>query len=42
MVQADIYWVPTLELWYLVGYGYINIDVNNLRRFVQAGGREKP
>jgi imidazolonepropionase-like amidohydrolase len=42
-VQNDIYWVPTLELWDGVGdlHG-VNWDViakNNLRRFVQAGGK---
>jgi imidazolonepropionase-like amidohydrolase len=39
IVQAGIYWVPTLELWYHVGYGYVNVATNNLRRFVEAGGK---
>lgn len=43
MVENDIYWVPTLELWAGVSDRYgLDWDVrakNNLRRFVQAGGR---
>ncbi len=39
IVQLDIYWIPTLELWYLVGYGYVNVAIDNLRRFVAAGGK---
>jgi imidazolonepropionase-like amidohydrolase len=43
MVESDTTWVPTLELWqgvsrnYSVGYGRITID--NLSRFVEAGGK---
>lgn len=43
MVEKDIYWVPTLELWSGVSQMYnLNWDAtakNNLRRFVQAGGK---
>lgn len=43
MIENDIYWVPTLELWDGVAdYHNINWDViakNNLTRFVQAGGK---
>jgi len=38
MVDDDIYWVPTLELWHAVGNGLGEIAIDNLRRFVQAGG----
>ena len=31
-------WVPTLELWYGVGQGRPARAIDNLRRFVQAGG----
>jgi imidazolonepropionase-like amidohydrolase len=43
MADSDTYWVPTLELWqgvsrnYSVNYGAMTI--NNLGRFVEAGGR---
>jgi imidazolonepropionase-like amidohydrolase len=36
MVKADVYWVPTIELWKGVGLGEHVID--NLRRYVAAGG----
>jgi imidazolonepropionase-like amidohydrolase len=39
IVQAGIFWIPTLELWYHVGYGFVNVAINNLRRFVEAGGK---
>jgi imidazolonepropionase-like amidohydrolase len=43
MVQADMYWVPTLELWKGVSDMYnLNWDENaiaNLKRFVEAGGK---
>jgi imidazolonepropionase-like amidohydrolase len=43
MIEEDIYWVPTLELWRGVSELH-NIDwdvtaTNNLRSFVQAGGK---
>jgi imidazolonepropionase-like amidohydrolase len=37
VVDADVTWVPTLELWQCVGDG--PMAVYNLRRFVEAGGR---
>jgi len=37
LVQADTYWVPTLELW--MGVGLRGRVVDNLRRFVAAGGK---
>lgn len=43
MVERDIYWVPTLELWKGVSQMYgLDWDLrakNNLRRFVQSGGK---
>jgi imidazolonepropionase-like amidohydrolase len=43
MIQENMYWVPTLELWKgvseLYGLHWITIPQNNLRRFVQAGGK---
>lgn len=43
MVQNNIYWIPTLELWKGVsdryGNNYITIAKNNLGRFVKAGGK---
>ncbi|NIO28592.1 MAG: amidohydrolase family protein [Candidatus Latescibacteria bacterium] len=43
VVENDIYWVPTLELWYGVSQMYqLNWDeiaMNNLRLFNQAGGK---
>ena len=39
MVDDDVYWVPTLELWHAVGYILGEIAIDNLRRFVQAGGK---
>jgi len=38
MVEADVYWVPTLELWQGVGLRSAAIP-DNLRRFVVAGGK---
>ena len=43
MNTKKIYWVPTLELWKIVSQMY-NLDwkaksVENLRRFIQAGGK---
>jgi imidazolonepropionase-like amidohydrolase len=43
MADSDTYWVPTLELWQGVGRNYsVNygaMTINNLGRFVEAGGR---
>ena len=43
MIKKDIYWVPTLELWDGVckihNINWDTIAKNNLRRFVQAGGK---
>jgi imidazolonepropionase-like amidohydrolase len=43
MIQKNIYWVPTLELWEGVSNMYsinwIEIAKLNLQRFVQAGGK---
>jgi imidazolonepropionase-like amidohydrolase len=43
MIEKNMYWVPTLELWKgvseLYGLHWITIPKNNLRRFVQAGGK---
>jgi imidazolonepropionase-like amidohydrolase len=43
MIERDMYWVPTLELWKgvseLHNLNWYNIAKNNLRRFVQAGGK---
>jgi imidazolonepropionase-like amidohydrolase len=43
MIEHDIYWIPTMELWDGVSdYHNINWDItakNNLRRYVQAGGK---
>ena len=33
-----VVWVPTLELWHVVGYGHEPRAVENLRRFLAAGG----
>jgi imidazolonepropionase-like amidohydrolase len=38
VVQAGMYWVPTLELWHLVQPSMGQQAVDNLRRFVAAGG----
>jgi imidazolonepropionase-like amidohydrolase len=38
MVEAGVYWVPTLELWQGVGLRSAAIP-DNLRRFVAAGGK---
>lgn len=47
MVENDVYWGPTLELWKYVqlafsdkpGFNYYPNAVNNLKRFVRAGGK---
>jgi imidazolonepropionase-like amidohydrolase len=38
MLENDVYWVPTLELWKRVG-GLDRQAVANLRKFVEAGGK---
>lgn len=37
MVNENVYWVPTLELWKCTGNG--NIAISNLRKFIAAGGK---
>ena len=39
MVDRDMYWVPTIELWKNVGQGQDLNVIDNLRRYVQAGGK---
>jgi imidazolonepropionase-like amidohydrolase len=39
MVDRDMVWVPTLELWMNVGTGKGTQAVDNLRRYSAAGGR---
>jgi imidazolonepropionase-like amidohydrolase len=43
VVEADVYWVPTLELWRSVSEDNpVNFDavaISNLQRFVAAGGK---
>ncbi len=36
--HQGIVWIPTLELWHVVGYGHEPLAVANLRRFLAAGG----
>ncbi len=38
MVRQHVTWVPTLELWRCVGRGFDQAAIDNLRRFVRAGG----
>jgi imidazolonepropionase-like amidohydrolase len=38
MVEDSIVWVPTLELWHHVGYGFGDAAISNLQKFVLAGG----
>jgi imidazolonepropionase-like amidohydrolase len=38
VVRQGVIWVPTLELWRVVGYGHEPRAVANLQRFLQAGG----
>jgi imidazolonepropionase-like amidohydrolase len=38
VVNQGVYWVPTLELWHGVRHGLGDVAINNLRRFVKAGG----
>jgi imidazolonepropionase-like amidohydrolase len=37
-VRQGVVWVPTLELWHVVGYGHEPSAVANLHRFLEAGG----
>jgi imidazolonepropionase-like amidohydrolase len=39
IVKAGIYWVPTIELWKRVGQGQDAHVLENLRQFVEAGGK---
>lgn len=39
MIRDSVFWIPTLELWKNVGYGFGDVAIGNLRKFVQAGGR---
>ncbi len=39
VVEAGIYWEPTLELWKNVGYGRDRLAIANLAKFVAAGGK---
>ncbi len=43
LIEKDIYWNPTLELWQgcdeLYNISWCQIAINNLRKFVQAGGK---
>jgi imidazolonepropionase-like amidohydrolase len=39
MVARGMYWEPTLELWKGVGQGLDRLVVENLRRYVAAGGK---
>lgn len=43
MINADVFWIPTLELWdniqSMYPVDFRNIAVSNLRRFYRAGGK---
>jgi imidazolonepropionase-like amidohydrolase len=39
MVERDVYWEPTLELWHNVGQDFGPRAIQNLARFVRAGGK---
>lgn len=39
VVDAGMYWIPTLELWHHVGFGAVNVAIDNLRRYRTAGGK---
>jgi imidazolonepropionase-like amidohydrolase len=39
MIERDMYWVPTIELWKNVGQGQDANVIENLRRYVTAGGQ---
>jgi len=38
VARQGVIWVPTLELWRVVGYGHEPRAIANLQRFLQAGG----
>ncbi len=39
IVDLGMYWEPTLELWKNVGYGRDGLAIDNLAKFVAAGGK---
>ncbi len=39
MIERDMYWVPTIELWKNVGQGQDVNVIDNLKRYVTAGGK---
>jgi imidazolonepropionase-like amidohydrolase len=39
MIDRDMYWVPTLELWKNVGQGQDTNVIDNLKHYVAAGGK---
>ncbi len=39
MIERDMYWVPTIELWKNVGQGQDVNVIDNLKRYVAAGGK---
>mgnify|MGYP001811847154 CR=1 FL=1 len=39
MVENDVYWVPTLELWRIAGSLYTDPAIAHLTSFVEAGGK---
>ena len=39
MIDRDIYWEPTIELWKNVGQGQDTFVIDNLKRYVAAGGK---
>jgi imidazolonepropionase-like amidohydrolase len=39
MIDRDMYWVPTIELWKNVGQGQDTNVIDNLKRYVAAGGK---
>ncbi len=38
MLDDSLLWIPTLELWHHVGISLREAAINNLRKYVQAGG----
>ena len=39
MIDREMYWVPTIELWKNVGHGQDANVIDNLKRYVAAGGQ---